>query len=80
MISRIEFYEKEFGKADAERELLESQLDKLDKELDQVKNAAAEDRQGSDKILRENRQLHVQLHEHLSMLIYERNLFFQIFN
>lgn len=70
VVSRIEFYEKEFCKAEAERELLENQLDKLDKELDQVRKAAAEDRQGSDKILRENRQLHVQLHEHLSIYIY----------
>lgn len=32
----------------------------------EVRFAATGDRQGSDKIMRENRQLHVQLHEHLS--------------
>lgn len=53
-------------KAEAERDLLEGQLDKLDKELEQVRYAATGDRRSSDKILRENRQLHVQLHEHLS--------------
>lgn len=65
-ITRIEYYEKECAKADTERELLETQLDKLDKELYEVRFAATGDRQGSDKIMRENRQLHVQLHEHLS--------------
>ena len=65
-LARIEHYEKECAKADTERELLETQLDKLDKELYQVRYAATEDRQGNDKIMRENRQLHVQLHEHLS--------------
>ncbi|KZS07810.1 Coiled-coil domain-containing protein [Daphnia magna] len=64
-IVRIEYYEKESAKADTERELLETQLDKLDKELYEVRFAATGDRQGSDKIMRENRQLHVQLHEHL---------------
>ncbi|XP_057364666.1 cilia- and flagella-associated protein 58-like [Daphnia carinata] len=64
-IARIEYYEKECAKADTERELLETQLDKLDKELYEVRFAATGDRQGSDKIMRENRQLHVQLHEHL---------------
>ena len=65
-LARIEHYERECLKADTERELLETQLDKLDKELYQVRYAATEDRQGNDKIMRENRQLHVQLHEHLS--------------
>ncbi|XP_046658005.1 cilia- and flagella-associated protein 58-like [Daphnia pulicaria] len=64
-LARIEHYERECLKADTERELLETQLDKLDKELYQVRYAATEDRQGNDKIMRENRQLHVQLHEHL---------------
>ena len=65
-LARIEHYEKECVKAETERELLETQLDKLDKELYHVRFAATEDRQGNDKIMRENRQLHVQLHEHLS--------------
>ena len=63
---QLEHYDKECKRAEAERELLESQLDKLDKEVEQVRAAAAGDRQSSEKILRENRQLHVQLHEHLS--------------
>ena len=45
--------------------LLEGQLDKLEKEVDVVRNAAKDDRQSSDKIMRENRQLHIQLHEHI---------------
>ncbi len=67
-LARIEYYEKECVKAEAERDQLETQLDKLDKELELVRFAATGDRQGSDKILRENRQLHVQLHENISTL------------
>ena len=57
--------EQECRNASAERVLLEGQLDKLEKEVDVVRNAAKDDRQSSDKIMRENRQLHIQLHEHI---------------
>ena len=39
-VARIEYYEKECTKAEAERDQLETQLDKLDKELELVRFAA----------------------------------------
>jgi hypothetical protein len=61
--------------------LLEGQLDKLEKEVDVVRNAAKDDRQSSDKIMRENRQLHIQLHEHIRIFdFYMRFILFYKFN
>lgn len=63
---QIDYYDKECKRAEAERDLLDKQLEKLEKELGLMRKAATVDRQGNDKVMRENRQLHVQLHEHMS--------------
>ena len=62
----IEQYEREYRRAESERDLLGSQLDKLEKELEQVHQAVAGDRQMSEKLVRENQMLHKQLSEHMS--------------
>ena len=63
--SQIEHYEYECRNASNERAMLESQLDKLEKEVEEVRNAALFAGKSGDKIMRENRQLHIQLHEHI---------------
>ena len=63
--AQIEHYEQECRNASNERAMLESQLDKLEKEVDEVRNATLLAGKSGDKTMRENRQLHIQLHEHI---------------